>query len=54
MKVGKAEFAASYAGRVFLFISEENKTAFLTNPKIYLNLKPQMPKKYNLAILGQR
>jgi adenylate/nucleoside-diphosphate kinase len=50
--MGKAEFACSFAGRVFLFSSEENQKMFLSNPKFFLNLKPQMPKRYNLAIIG--
>jgi len=28
LKIGKAEFPCAYAGRVFLFLSEENQKAF--------------------------
>ncbi len=28
LKTGKAEFPCAYAGRVFLFVSEENQKAF--------------------------
>jgi len=31
--MGKAEFPCAYAGRVFLFSSEENLKAFMANPK---------------------
>jgi YHS domain-containing protein len=54
LKIGKAEFPCAYAGRVFLFLSEENQKAFEQSPRKYINLNPKMPQSYNLAIVGQR
>lgn len=51
---GKAEFACAYGGRVFLFSSEESQKKFLADPKKYLIVPAKMPRKYNIAILGQR
>ena len=37
---GKFEFAAEYAGRVFVFDNENNFNAFMDNPRIYLMKNP--------------
>ena len=52
VKYGKPEFACDYAGRAFVFNSEENLEKFLKSPKIYLQDKPRLPKNYNIAIIG--
>jgi len=52
--VGKGEFPCAYGGRVFVFDSEENMNKFYDNPKKYVNKRPEMPKEYNIAILGPR
>lgn len=49
---GKTAFPAEFMGRVFLFISEENRKKFLDNPKKYLNEAPDVPKNYRVAIFG--
>lgn len=55
VETGKAgEFACEYAGRVFVFTSEENQNAFLANPRKYLQNPPKLPKTYNVAIIGPR
>lgn len=51
---GKAEFACEYAGRVFLFETEENQNAFERNARKYLISPPKLPKTYNIAIIGPR
>ncbi|EGR31735.1 hypothetical protein IMG5_103090 [Ichthyophthirius multifiliis] len=52
--IGKGEFACDYAGRVFLFENEENQNAFERNARKYLQKEPQLPKTYNIAIIGPR
>ena len=52
--VGKGEFPCAYGGRVFVFDSEENMNKFYDNPKKYVNKRPEMPKEYNIAILGPK
>jgi len=52
VKYGKPEFAAEYAGRAFVFSSEENLEVFMKNPKPYLLAKPKLPQNYNIAIVG--
>ena len=52
--VGKGEFPCAYGGRVFLFETEENQNKFFDNPKRYVNKRPEMPKGYNIALLGPR
>lgn len=49
---GKTAFPAEFMGRVFLFISEENRKKFLDNPKKYLMDPPDVPKNYRVAIFG--
>ncbi len=49
---GNPEFAATYFGRVFVFINEENRKKFLNNPKKYLNVPPQVPNNYRISIVG--
>jgi len=51
---GKGEFACDYAGRVFLFDNEENQKKFLSYPRKYLMKLPELPKSYNIAIIGPR
>jgi adenylate/nucleoside-diphosphate kinase len=52
VKYGKPEFACEYAGRAFVFFSEENLETFIRNPKPYLLQKPKLPANYNIAIIG--
>ena len=49
---GSTEHAVEYVGRVFLFVNEDNKNLFLSNPKIYLKEKPKVPIEYKIAIIG--
>jgi adenylate kinase family enzyme/YHS domain-containing protein len=49
---GKSEFAVDYCGRVFVFISEENRNKFFDNPKKYLKKLPDVPQNYRIAIFG--
>jgi adenylate/nucleoside-diphosphate kinase len=51
---GKTEFSCDYAGRVFLFDSEENLNLFMETPKKFINNVPKMPETYNIAIVGPR
>jgi len=50
--VGKGEFPAEYGGRCFVFVDEESRNKFLAYPQKYLKTLPQMPKTYNISILG--
>ncbi|KAL4506760.1 hypothetical protein ABPG72_001181 [Tetrahymena utriculariae] len=52
--VGKSDYACDYAGRVFLFDNEQNQDAFSKNARKYLKKPPQLPKTYNVAIIGPR
>ena len=54
MLAGKFEFAADYAGRVFVFENENNFNAFLDNPRIHLMEPPKLPEKTNICINGPR
>ena len=47
---GKAEFAADYAGRVFMFDNEDNLNKFLAYPRQYLQKSPKLPKTYIVAV----
>ena len=49
---GSTEFPASYFGRVFLFVSDDNRKKFLENPKKYINEPPQVPQNYRISIIG--
>jgi YHS domain-containing protein len=49
---GTPEFSIDYAGRVFVFINELNRSKFFQNPKKYLKEKPAVPKKFRVAIFG--
>ena len=49
---GSTEFPASYFGRVFLFVSDDNRKKFLDNPKKYINEPPQVPQNYRISIIG--
>lgn len=49
---GSSDQAVEYAGRIFVFSSEENKNAFILNAKKYLEEKPTLPKNYNISITG--
>ena len=51
---GKFEFAAEYAGRVFVFENENNQNAFINLPRSYLQKAPCLPKLTNLFITGPR
>ena len=51
---GKFEFAAEYAGRVFLFENENNQNSFLNLPRKYLQKPPTLPKTTNIFINGPR
>lgn len=51
---GNPEFAAEYAGRVFIFSSEANLNTFINSPRRYVSKLPQLPKKTNIAIAGPR
>jgi len=52
--MGKGEFPCAYAGRVFIFFSEENLQKFIKSPKYYLQVPNQMPKRYNISLQGAR
>ena len=54
MLAGKFEFAAEYAGRVFVFDNEQNINAFLNLPRKYLTQLPKLPKNTNIFITGPR
>lgn len=54
MVLGKCEFAAEYAGRVFVFDNEVNLNMFLSNARRYLTVLPQLPKTTNIFITGPR
>ena len=49
---GSTEFPAVYFGRVFLFVSEDNRKKFLENPKKYISTPPQVPINYRVSIIG--
>lgn len=50
---GKGEFPCEYAGRVFVFESEESRAEFMKNPKRFVAKRPKMPKKtYTVSVLG--
>ena len=51
---GKPEYAAEYAGNVFLFDNEENQEKFVRNPQMYLRTPPKMPKEFRLCIVGPK
>ena len=51
---GKTDFPCEFAGRVFMFSSEENQNAFAADPRRYLKTPPKLPKTYNVAIIGPR
>lgn len=52
--MGKFEFAAEYAGRVFVFDNENNLNSFLNLPRNYLQQLPKLPKTTNICITGPR
>ena len=52
--MGKFEFAAEYAGRVFVFENENNLNKFINCPRNFVQKLPQLPKKTNIAIAGPR
>ncbi len=49
---GSTEFPATYFGRVFLFVSDDNRKKFLENPKKYICEPPQVPQNYRISIIG--
>lgn len=51
---GKVEFACDYAGKVFLFDSEENQSRFMGNPRKFLRRAPTLPGSYSIAVVGAR
>lgn len=51
---GKTDFPCEYAGRVFLFDNEDNQKAFCDYPRRFLTQLPQIPKSFNIALLGAR
>lgn len=51
---GKPDYAAEYAGNVFLFDNEENQEKFVKNPQIYLKSYPKMPSEFRLCIIGPK
>jgi len=51
---GRGDLACDYAGRVFLFAEEKNQEEFLKNPRKFLARKPELPRTYNVAIIGPR
>ena len=52
---GKGEFPCEFAGRVFVFETEENRAEFMKNPKRFVARRPKMPKKtYTVAVVGPR
>jgi predicted AAA+ superfamily ATPase len=52
--LGKSEFAAEYAGRVFTFENENNLNSFLNLPRKYLQILPKIPRNTNIFITGPR
>lgn len=51
---GSPEFACHYNGNVFVFGSEENMKAFLSEAKKYIQQRPSMPKIFRMLLLGPR
>eukprot|EP00828_Plagiopyla_frontata_P023696 TRINITY_DN3029_c0_g1_i10.p1 TRINITY_DN3029_c0_g1~~TRINITY_DN3029_c0_g1_i10.p1 ORF type:complete len:1472 (-),score=263.93 TRINITY_DN3029_c0_g1_i10:1139-5554(-) len=51
---GKGEFACEFAGRVFLFDNEENQNEFAKNPRSILSREVEMPRGYNVAVVGPK
>jgi len=51
---GKSEFAAEYAGRVFLFENEKNQADFILEPRKYLTKRPRLPPTFNIVVNGPR
>ena len=49
---GLPEFACHFANNVFVFASEDNLKAFISNPRRYLQTAPEMPKDWRLMITG--
>lgn len=49
---GNPEYGVEYCGRVFIFISQENKNKFMKNPKKYTANYPVIPNNYRIAIIG--
>ena len=49
---GSTEFPAVYFGRVFLFVSEDNRKKFIENPKKYISTPPRVPVNYRISIIG--
>jgi hypothetical protein len=51
---GLPENAAHYHGNVFVFATEDNLKAFLTEPKKYLQDRPVMPSIFRVLMLGPK
>jgi YHS domain-containing protein len=51
---GSPEFACHYNGNVFVFGTEENMKAFISEPKKYLQNRPIMPEVFRVLLLGPR
>ena len=51
---GQSQFSCDYAGRIFCFETEENRAEFFKDPKPFLLKKPELPRGYNIAILGMK
>jgi adenylate kinase family enzyme/YHS domain-containing protein len=51
---GKPDYAAEYAGHVFVFDSEKNLEKFLINPQKFLKSTPHMPQEFRVCILGPK
>lgn len=52
IKKGLSERSVEYAGRIFVFSSEENQKLFFHNPKPYLREQPSLNSNYNISLLG--
>jgi len=52
--IGKPDLAAEFAGKVFVFDSEENQNKFLANPRPYLSTPPKLPGQHRVLLLGGR
>jgi adenylate/nucleoside-diphosphate kinase len=52
--IGKPDLGTEFAGKVFVFDSEENQSKFLANPRPYLSAPPKLPGQHRVLLLGGR
>ena len=51
---GAPENACHYNGNVFVFASEDNMKAFISEPKKYIQERPNMPSIFRTLLLGPK